>query len=311
MSNKKKQMLDIARNKIAGKCDMKCSYNFAYSSSSISGNKDLRQGSLTIKYDDSNVPPVKYNGNKYKVSKVMMVLNPVYKIQGSLEHLIFGITHTPVVEVPPLIVLIPITTNPNNRVNSSGKILSNLLTDVNKSVAGRSGSFSLNHQFNLQDIVPNKPFYSTTQHGFDVILYDLEGAIIVDGQPLIQYVYSWMGNDDKIFDRVRTSGNFLETPFFYNSNGPNSSFGGGGGAGSDDVYIDCKPVNVDEEREQVKMDKYKVQAQSDYLPTRKNMIRLFRSPVFQGVLVLLFILIVYHVVKMALKYGKPTQDMGA
>lgn len=311
MSNKKKSMLDIARNKIAGKCDMKCSYNFAYSSSSISGNKDLRQGSLTIKYDDSNVPPVKYNGNKYKVAAVAMMLNPVYKIQGSIDHFIFGILHMPVVEGPPLLVCIPVRNPGNGNVNSSGKILGNLLTDVNKSVAGRSGSFSLNHQFNLQDMVPNKPFYSTTQHGTDVILYDLESSILVDVESIRGYILSWIGNDQKAFDRVRKSNNFLETPFFYNSNGPNSSSGGGGGAGSDDVYIDCKPVNVDEEQEQVKMDKYKVQAQSDYLPTRKNMIRLFRSPVFQGVLVLLFILIVYHVVKMALKYGKPTQEMGA
>lgn len=310
MSNKKEEVLDIARNKIAGECDMKCSYNFAYSSSSVSGFKDANNGSLTLNYDKTNVPPVKYNGNNYRVANVQMIINPLYKIQGRFQHIIFMITHAPVVEGPPLYVLIPII---RGNTNSAGKILSDILNGTNK-IAPKGGKFSLNTQFNLQDIVPNNPFYSVSGGLGDIIMYDREHAMIMEYDTYKAYITSMWAKkynaERRGMEIWENSTKISSVPYFYNPLGPNSSSSGRGGAGSDDVYIDCKPVNVDEEKAQVKMEKYNTQGYSNYIPTRKNMLRLFKSPVFQGLLVLLFVIIIYQLVKMALKYGKPTQNMG-
>ena len=50
------------------KCDLKCAYNFTYSSSnSTAKNNGI---SISLTYDNSSVPPVVYDSQKYTVSKL-------------------------------------------------------------------------------------------------------------------------------------------------------------------------------------------------------------------------------------------------
>ena len=105
------------------------------------------------------------------------------------------------------------------------------------------------------------------------------------------------GGDEQEFNPK----NFMK--FFYIKDGINSgSMSGGkkvgsrkknkrgGKKGSNDydiqtsgnVYIDCKPVNIDEEEENIKMEGYKLKSNMDIIPSKQKIKKFFQNPWVQG-----------------------------
>ena len=70
------------------------------------------------------------------------------------------------------------------------------------------------------------------------------------------------------------------------------------------MYIDCQPVNIDEEQTNVKMEGYKLQSEMDIIPTKEKIMEYLMNPWVQGFILFLVILILFMVVKMLMAKGK-------
>jgi carbonic anhydrase len=232
------QNINISRENVKGKCDLKCSYNFKYSESNSTAKNNGVMLSLT--YDNSSVSPVMYNNEKYTVSKIVITSPSIHLFNGSTTDAEIFIEHTPVKGGPNLMVGIPI------KSSTESSTASNLITEVIQSVGtnapAQGDSTNLNLSgFTLENIIPQKPFYSYTEsETTDWIVFDILEAI-----PLNKTTLSTLSQIIKPFP-IPTPG----TSLFLNSAGPNS-----GGNIGDGIYISCKPVGSSEEETAVEYTK--------------------------------------------------------
>jgi carbonic anhydrase len=232
------QNINISRENVKGKCDLKCSYNFKYSESNSTAKNNGVMLSLT--YDNSSVSPVMYNNEKYTVSKIVITCPSIHLFNGSTTDAEIFIEHTPVKGGPNLMVGIPI------KSSTESSTASNLITEVIQSVGtnapAQGDSTNLNLSgFTLENIIPQKPFYSYTEsETADWIVFDILEAI-----PLNNTTLSTLSQIIKPFP-IPTPGASL----FFNSAGPNS-----GGNIGDGIYISCKPVGSSEEETAVEYTK--------------------------------------------------------
>ena len=232
------QNIDISPQNVSGKCDLKCAYNFKYSeSNSTAKNNGVMIG---LSYDNSSVPPVLYNNQKYNVTNILITCPSLHTFNGSQASAEIVIEHSPVTGGGQLFVAIPFSSS------SESSTASNLVTEIIQSVStnapsqGDSTNLSLTG-FTLQNVVPNKPFFSYTDSDKnDWIVFGMLSAI-----PLSSNTLTTLGQIIKPFPLPMT-GNSL----FFNSSGPNSS-----GSVGDGIYISCKPTGSSEEETAVEYSK--------------------------------------------------------
>lgn len=74
-------------------------------------------------------------------------------------------------------------------------------------------------------------------------------------------------------------------------------------SGAGDIYIDCQPVNRNEEEMNVKMEGYKVTSKFDLFDKTKIK-NFFKNPWVQGFILFLVILLLFYIVKMLMAKGK-------
>jgi hypothetical protein len=232
------QNIDISPQNVSGKCDLKCAYNFKYSeSNSTARNNGVM---IALSYDNSSVPPVLYNNQKYNVTNILITCPSLHTFNGSQASAEIVIEHSPVTGGGQLFVAIPFSSS------SESSTASNLVTEIIQSVStnapsqGDSTNLSLTG-FTLQNVVPNKPFFSYTDSDKnDWIVFGMLSAI-----PLSSNTLTTLGQIIKPFPLPMT-GNSL----FFNSSGPNSS-----GSVGDGIYISCKPTGSSEEETAVEYSK--------------------------------------------------------
>jgi hypothetical protein len=170
------QNINISAKNISGKCDLKCAYNFSYTEI----NSTAKNNNVMIKLtpDNSAIPPVTYNTEKYNVSTIYITSPSLHTFNDKQVNAEIFIQHVPVKGGQNLNVAIPIISS------SESSTASNLITQIIQNVstnAPRNGeSTNLNISgFTLQNIIPSKPFFSYTDtdgfvYGFDIIsLYNL------------------------------------------------------------------------------------------------------------------------------------------
>jgi hypothetical protein len=229
--------INISKQNISGKCDLKCAYNFKYSESNLTAKNNGVNIALTP--DSKKVPPVTYNNQKYNVSEIIILSPSVHIFNGATVSAEIMIEHTPVQGGSPLNVCIPIISSSNSSTAS------NLITEViqgvssNAPAANETTNLSING-FTLQDIVPSKPFYSyTDSNNYDYIVFDITNAIGLSSSTIttLQQII-------KPFP-IPTPGGQL----FFNSSGPNTTKIGEG------IYISCQPTGSSEEETAVTYDK--------------------------------------------------------
>jgi len=259
MSN---QNINISAKNIAGKCDLKCSYNFKYSESNSTAKNNGIMISLT--YDSTSTPPVIYNDQKYVVKNISIVspsshiFNDV-KMPGEIL-----IEHNPVKGGNNLFVCIPLTSS------SESSTASQLITEVIKKVAtnapsvGNSTNLNISG-LNLQNIVPRKPFFAYSYQTSDYIVFGSLDAI-----PLSSTTISTLQKIIKPFALPMPGGDL-----FYNSSGPIS-----GTQIGDGIYISCQPTGSSEEKIPVDYDK---------TPTSTviNFSNLINNPIFRLIILIL------------------------
>lgn len=229
--------INISKQNISGKCDLKCAYNFKYSESNLTAKNNGVNIALTP--DSKKVPPVTYNNQKYNVSEIIILSPSIHIFNGATVAAEIMIGHTPVQGGSSLNVCIPIISS------SDSSTASNLITEViqgvssNAPAANETTNLSING-FTLQDIVPSKPFYSyTDSNNYDYIVFDITNAIGLSSSTIttLQQII-------KPFP-IPTPGGQL----FFNSSGPNTTKIGEG------IYISCQPTGSSEEETAVTYDK--------------------------------------------------------
>jgi hypothetical protein len=232
------QNINISKQNISGKCDLKCSYNFKYSETNLMAKNNGIQIALTT--DSNKIPPVTYNNQKYNVTNISIVSPSIHLFNGSTAAAEIIINHTPIQGGSQLNVAIPITSS------SESSTASTLITQVIQSVSSNAPAANETTNlaisgFTLQDIVPSKPFYSYTSasDNTDFIVFDITNAI-----PLSSSTISTLQQIIKPFP-LPTPGDKL----FFNSSGPNTTKIGEG------IYISCKPTGSSDEETAVTYNK--------------------------------------------------------
>jgi carbonic anhydrase len=230
------QNINISPKNISGKCDLKCSYNFNYPESNSTAKNNGVMINLTP--DNSSIPPVTYNTEKYTVSNIYITCPSVHTFNDTTVAAEIFIQHVPVKGGQNLNVGIPIVSS------SESSTASNLITQIIQSVStnapsnGESTNLNISG-FTLQNIVPEKPFFSYTDTGnTNWIVFPMKDAI-----PLNSNTLTTLGQIIKPYPLPMTGGEL-----FFNSNGPNSNKTSSG------IYISCNPTGSSVETTEVVYD---------------------------------------------------------
>jgi hypothetical protein len=237
--------INISKDKVFGKCDLKCAYNFKYPETNITAiNRDVM---IVFTFDKSTESAVLYNQQKYSVEAMTLVSPSIHIFNGSPAKAELVIYHRPVLGGNQLAVCIPISQSSDSSTSS------NLVTELIKSVANnapaQSETTAINiSNFTLNSIVPNRPFYSYTgkSDNTDYIVYD-----IIDAIGLSSDTISSLSKIIKPYPLPMPGGNL-----FYNKLGPNQSKVGEG------LYISCQPTGSSEEQVDVEYSKNSTEAVS-------------------------------------------------
>ena len=230
------QNINISPKNISGKCDLKCAYNFSYpESNSTAKNNDVL---INLTPDNSSVPPVTYNTEKYTVANIYITCPSLHTFNDKLVDAEIFIQHVPVKGGQHLNVAIPIISS------SESSTASNLITQIIQSVSTNAPSngetTNLNISgFTLQNIVPEKPFFSYTDtNNENWIVFPMKDAI-----PLNSSTLTTLSQIIKPYPLPMTGGDL-----FFNSNGPNSNKTSSG------IYISCNPTGSSVETTEVVYD---------------------------------------------------------
>ena len=203
--------MNISRDNVKGKCDLKCSYNFKYSDSTTTAKNNGEMLSLT--YDNNSTTQVLYNNKKYTVTSIYITTPSIHTFNGSTTDAEICIEHTPINGGPLFSVGIPIKSS--SEATPASSLLTEIITAAATSVPAKGNSASLNVDgFSLDKIVPSKPFFSYTS-STDNMQWIVYG--IVDAIPLSSSTLAKLGQIITPFP-LTMSGDSL----FYNSTGPNS-----------------------------------------------------------------------------------------
>jgi len=235
MSN---QNINITSENVQGKCDLKCSYSYNYSESSLTATNIGVEIQLT--YDNSNGSPVTYNNQKYNVSNITIACPSLHNFNGYQSAAEILINHVPVTGGPQLNVAIPITSS--TEASTASNLITEIIQSVSTNAPSQGNTTNLNIEgFSLQKIVPNKPFYSyTDKSNNEWIIYGMLYAV-----PLNSSTLNTLSQIIKPFALPMQGGSL-----FYNSSGPNSGISIGDG-----IYIKCNPTGSSSEEVPVEYQK--------------------------------------------------------
>ena len=108
--------IDIGKDNIAGKCDLKCEFSFHYNNSSCIATN--RGDYISLAYDYSSSPPVVYNSASYDVKEVRIYSPSLHSFNGSKADGEFIIIHNTSSGANPLFVCIPIKSSNTSEESS-------------------------------------------------------------------------------------------------------------------------------------------------------------------------------------------------
>jgi carbonic anhydrase len=160
--------IDISQQKVAGKCDLKCEYNYNYPNSSCIATN--RGDYISIAYDTFSSSPVNYNSIDYNVKEIRIYhpsLHTFNENKSIAEVIIIHISNKGTI---PLLVCIPLIENNTN--SDSSTILTTIINNVsiNAPSEGESATITMDN-FSLTPFIPQKPFFSYTYDSIDWIVF--------------------------------------------------------------------------------------------------------------------------------------------
>lgn len=252
------QNINITASNVSGNCNHKCSYSFRYpDSSSVATNNGVM---ISLTYDQNTTSPVVYNEQKYNVGTIMIVSPSIHTFDssGMIGEMI--IEHIPVKGGNTLNVCIPFITSGDS--TTASQIITEIITKVSTNAPAEGDTTNLNmSDFNLQNIIPKKPFFTYTTDPNDYIVFGDLDAI-----PLSSSTVSTLQQIIQPYN-LATPG----TNLFYNSHGPSSGISIGDG-----IYISCQPTGSSTEDTAVEYDKNST--------TAIDITNVFNSPTFRYII---------------------------
>lgn len=229
------QSINISSSNIKGNCQAKCAFGFKYqeSSSTAKNNGVL----INLTYDNQNNAPVVYNSAKYTVDNIVITSPSIHIFNNNTAPGEIIVTHTPQKGGNPLKVCISFKSS--SETSKATNIITDIIEKVSTNAPSQGDSTNLNMSYNLQDIIPKKPFFVYNDLQNDWIVYDEMESI-----PLSSTTIETLQKIIKPFS-IPTPGENL----YYNSNGPvGISIGDG-------IYISCQPTGSSEEETEVEYEK--------------------------------------------------------
>jgi carbonic anhydrase len=229
--------IDISSSNSSGKCDLKCEYKFRYQTSSCIG-KNMGDY-ISLSYDNTSSSSVTFNLISYVVKEVRIYHPSLHSFNGNKLDGEMVVVHTSNTGEMPLLVCIPIRIL--NSGSPSSVFFSNVIGTMSKNAPAEGDSTTIKMKnYNLNLIVPKKPYYSYTgtepyqpcSEKVNYVVYDASEVYL----DITQNVYDNLKKIIKENYYTVKSG----IPFFYNPKGPNT-------ATSEDIYIDCQPTGESEE----------------------------------------------------------------
>ena len=228
--------INIPTSKSVYPCDLKCSYNFAYGNSNC--NIKNEQNYISLSYDKRpDAKSITYNSLKLYVQEVRLYTPSLHKYQGQKAAAELLIIHGG--DGTNVIVSVPIVAG--SKISKGGSLLNNIIEQGLPRITNLGESVSLGiDNYNLDYIVPKKPFFSYTgtllyspcNGKYNYIVFDKPNAINISVSSLKQLRKIISPLDAPIRD----------TEPFYNKLGPNIE-----GGGDNQIYIECNPTGDDGE----------------------------------------------------------------
>lgn len=225
--------IDINFNN-AGTCDLKCEYKFNYSNSSIvaQNNGDY----LLLKYENSSVPPVLYNGEAYTVDEIRIYAPSLHTYNGSRSDAELLITHSS--GSRNLLVSVPLRVS---AVKSKASKFFDLLVENVANLANKpSQNVMINNTLlSLNDFIPEKKYYSYSgtlpylpcNGNYDYVVFSVsDDSFSAISNSALQKFKSIIS-----VSSITTKSNkfFASTKAAKMGTGPDEG---------DDIYIECNPT---------------------------------------------------------------------
>lgn len=229
-------------------CDITCNLNFDYNNSSIVV-KNIDGTYLSIEYESASNPNVTFSATKYTANEIRIFMPSLHTYNGKRSDAEILINHFGN-NNKHLLISIPIVNK--GFLSNSANTLARIVQDMESS---KLNNFTeplniTNYTLNLNDIVPEKPFFyyegcsnhpnMFTNTNVKIIAYNYtqdnnsSGAIFVD-DIFIKNLSALLTNPNKI-----STVQIPKEQIFYNMNGP-------GNSKKENIYIDCQPTNEDGE----------------------------------------------------------------
>lgn len=284
--------IDIGKDNIAGKCDLKCEFSFHYNNSSCIATN--RGDYISLAYDQSSSPPVTYNSASYDVKEVRIYSPSLHSFNGTKADGEFIIIHHSSSGSKPLLVCIPIKSSNTSEENS--KILTTIIQTVSSNAPADSEKTTVSlSRFNLNAFVPRKPFFSyTASEPYQPCSTDTVEYIVYPSDSAIGLA----SNVFRALQKVIAANSYDIKPspgLFFNPKGPTS------GAGTGEIYIDCQPVGESDEEKIIVTD-------SGSAAGTMTMDDLMHNKYFQMFLGCLVFLIIIFVVKLVVGSINPNKS---
>mgnify|MGYP001385648119 CR=1 FL=1 len=268
-------------------CDLKCQYTYHYNTTSISSYNRGRYLSITLGIGNSQTVNYSSGGGKgpcssfaegssdYSVSEIRIYHESLHKYNGSRADAELIIQHSNAAGRD-LIVCIPITKDSGTQPNATSQLeriideMSNIGSAINE-----GGSIQGLPLFDLNEFIPNYPFYSYTAslpyapctNCVNYIVFDKDVASIKISSSILNKLKQITKKT-----QVTTKPITNNLGYAYNKNGPRY---GTSGSNRDNIYIDCQPTGengeilIEKNKQQVmdgvtfRMDNYITQETQD------------------------------------------------
>lgn len=232
------EQINISRKNVEGRCDLKCAYNFNYTSGPIQASNG--RNVIRFSFENRNTLPVTYNKKKYRTFLSGLHYPSQLLYNDQLADAEIFILHVSEDSTQMLAVYIPIKIS--NDTSSATTEITNIIRSISVSAPSPNQMVTIPN-INLQNIVPKKPFFSFSVNGVDAIAFNMLDAISISNsnfETLKQIITPnpHRANMDPTFSGL-----------FFNSSGPNTTTSLGDG-----IYISCNPTGNSTETEDVSYD---------------------------------------------------------
>ena len=221
--------LNISPREVSGLCDLKCALSFSYPRTALVAKNNGIAISCTP--DNTNVPPVTFNLEKYEMTKINISYPSMHLFNGARAEGELIIDHSPVLGGNPLKICVPIVQSRDPTLATD--MVTSIIDAVAKSAPSENETIAISTEITINDLLPNKPYFSYANPEGNFVVFPPTNGI-----PLPEAAIDVLHSVVRAFDQSSNAPNGV----FLNKSGPNTSSSSGEG-----IYISCQPTGSSKE----------------------------------------------------------------